>query len=181
VERRTELMHFTDEGGRVTARLGGLDGREEDCQVHYIAGCDGAGSIVREILGTGYPGGTYRQIFYVADVVMTIKGYAAPEVGNAYARSLDLCRQAGETPQLFSVLAGLTGFNMIPGGNTDGARTGRAGPAVGPETTNSSASPSRSLWDGGDLGVSRRVARVANTPGASNYARRTAEAPAAHS
>jgi FAD binding domain len=68
VERRTELMHFTDEGGRVTARLGGLDGREEDCQVHYIAGCDGAGSIVREILGTGYPGGTYRQIFYVADV-----------------------------------------------------------------------------------------------------------------
>jgi 2-polyprenyl-6-methoxyphenol hydroxylase-like FAD-dependent oxidoreductase len=68
VERRTELMHFTDEGGRVTARLGGLDGCEEDCQAQYIAGCDGAGSMVREILGTGYPGGTYRQIFYVADV-----------------------------------------------------------------------------------------------------------------
>src|SRR6266853_1235570 len=68
VERRTELMHFTDEGGRVTARLGGLDGREEDCQAQYIAGCDGAGSIVREILGAGYPGGTYRQVFYVADV-----------------------------------------------------------------------------------------------------------------
>ena len=68
VERWTELMHFTDEGGRVTARLSGLDGREEDCQAHYIAGCDGAGSMVREILGTGYPGGTYRQIFYVADV-----------------------------------------------------------------------------------------------------------------
>jgi 2-polyprenyl-6-methoxyphenol hydroxylase-like FAD-dependent oxidoreductase len=68
VERRTELMHFTDEGGRVTARLGGLDGREEDCQAQYIAGCDGAGSIVRELLGAGYPGGTYRQIFYVADV-----------------------------------------------------------------------------------------------------------------
>ena len=68
VERRTELVHFTDEGGRVTARLGGLDGREEDCQAQYIAGCDGAGSIVREILGAGYPGGTYRQIFYVADV-----------------------------------------------------------------------------------------------------------------
>src|SRR5713226_4563289 len=34
----------------------------------YIAGCDGARSIVRELIGTGFPGGTYRQIFYVADV-----------------------------------------------------------------------------------------------------------------
>jgi 2-polyprenyl-6-methoxyphenol hydroxylase-like FAD-dependent oxidoreductase len=68
VERRTELMRFTDEGGRITARLRGPDGREEDCDTKYIAGCDGARSIVRETLGTGYPGGTYRQIFYVADV-----------------------------------------------------------------------------------------------------------------
>src|SRR3984893_18772202 len=68
VERRTELMRFSEEGGRVTARLRGPDGHEEDCQTQYIAGCDGARSIVREILGTGYPGGTYRQIFYVADV-----------------------------------------------------------------------------------------------------------------
>src|SRR6266403_899028 len=68
VERRTELTHFRDEGGGVIARLRGSDGHEEDCQAQYIAGCDGARSVVREILGTGYPGGTYRQIFYVADV-----------------------------------------------------------------------------------------------------------------
>jgi 2-polyprenyl-6-methoxyphenol hydroxylase-like FAD-dependent oxidoreductase len=68
VERRTELMRFTDEGDRVSARLRGPDGHEEDCRATYIAGCDGARSLVRETLGTGFPGGTYRQIFYVADV-----------------------------------------------------------------------------------------------------------------
>ncbi len=34
----------------------------------FIAGCDGARSKVREVMGTGFPGGTYSQIFYVADV-----------------------------------------------------------------------------------------------------------------
>jgi 2-polyprenyl-6-methoxyphenol hydroxylase-like FAD-dependent oxidoreductase len=68
VERRTELMRFTDEGGRVTATLRRPDGREEDCEAAYIAGCDGARSLVRETLGTGFGGGTYRQVFYVADV-----------------------------------------------------------------------------------------------------------------
>src|SRR6185436_3015982 len=35
------------------------------------AGCDGARSTVREVMGTGFPGGTYRQVFYVADVAAT--------------------------------------------------------------------------------------------------------------
>ena len=68
VERRTELLRFTDAGGRVTARLRGPDGHEEDCEASYIAGCDGARSLVRETLGTAFAGGTYRQVFYVADV-----------------------------------------------------------------------------------------------------------------
>jgi 2-polyprenyl-6-methoxyphenol hydroxylase-like FAD-dependent oxidoreductase len=68
VERRTELIRFTDEGDRVTASLRGSDGHEENCEATYIAGCDGARSLVRETLGTGFGGGTYRQVFYVADV-----------------------------------------------------------------------------------------------------------------
>lgn len=68
VERRTELVSFSDEGDRVSARLRGPEGHEEACEARYIAGCDGARSIVRETMGVGYPGGTYRQIFYVADV-----------------------------------------------------------------------------------------------------------------
>jgi hypothetical protein len=61
-------MRFSEGPGGVTARLRGPDGREEDGEAAYIAGCDGARSTVREILGAGFPGGTYRQVFYVADV-----------------------------------------------------------------------------------------------------------------
>jgi len=68
IERRTELVGFTDEGERVIARLQGSEGREETCEASYIAGCDGARSTVRETIGTGFPGGSYRQLFYVADV-----------------------------------------------------------------------------------------------------------------
>ena len=68
VERRVELLGYTDEGDHVSARLRGVDGREEACEATYIAGCDGARSVVREAMGTGFPGGTYRQVFYVADV-----------------------------------------------------------------------------------------------------------------
>jgi 2-polyprenyl-6-methoxyphenol hydroxylase-like FAD-dependent oxidoreductase len=68
VERRTELLGYTDHGGGITARLRGRDGKEEHCEARYIAGCDGARSLVRETMGTGFPGGTYRQVFYVADV-----------------------------------------------------------------------------------------------------------------
>jgi 2-polyprenyl-6-methoxyphenol hydroxylase-like FAD-dependent oxidoreductase len=68
VERRTELVSFTDDGERVIARLRGPEGQEKTCEASYIAGCDGARSTVRETVGTGFPGGTYRQLFYVADV-----------------------------------------------------------------------------------------------------------------
>jgi 2-polyprenyl-6-methoxyphenol hydroxylase-like FAD-dependent oxidoreductase len=68
VERRCELIGFKDEGDRIVARLRDPEGREKICTAHYVAGCDGARSDVRETIGTGFPGGTYRQLFYVADV-----------------------------------------------------------------------------------------------------------------
>ena len=33
----------------------------------YLCGCDGARSAVRHVLGVGFPGGTYDQLFYVCD------------------------------------------------------------------------------------------------------------------
>jgi tetratricopeptide (TPR) repeat protein len=42
--------------------------------------------------------------------LMAIKGYAAPEVADAYARAQELCRQVGDTPQLCEVLVGLCIF-----------------------------------------------------------------------
>ena len=68
VERATELLSYTERGDHVSVRLRAMDGREETCEAAYIAGCDGARSLVRETMGTGFPGGTYRQVFYVADV-----------------------------------------------------------------------------------------------------------------
>ncbi|MDQ6886887.1 MAG: FAD-dependent oxidoreductase [Gemmatimonadota bacterium] len=68
VERRTELISFEQhaEGARATLRT--ADGAENLCEVKYLAGCDGAHSTVRESLGVGFPGGTYSELFYVADV-----------------------------------------------------------------------------------------------------------------
>jgi 2-polyprenyl-6-methoxyphenol hydroxylase-like FAD-dependent oxidoreductase len=68
VERQTELSGFAEEEDHIVARLRGSDGREDRCEASFIAGCDGARSMVRETIGTGFAGGTYRQIFYVADV-----------------------------------------------------------------------------------------------------------------
>ncbi len=68
VERQTELTGFSEEEGGVVARLRGPDGQDSVCEASYVAGCDGAHSIVRETIGAGFPGGTYRQVFYVADV-----------------------------------------------------------------------------------------------------------------
>jgi class 3 adenylate cyclase/predicted ATPase len=42
-----------------------------------------------------------------------IKGYGAPEVGQAYARARELCQQIGETPQLFTAIQGLCGFYIM--------------------------------------------------------------------
>ncbi|MGC1458506.1 MAG: FAD-dependent oxidoreductase [Steroidobacteraceae bacterium] len=68
VERHTELLSFTQGDEQVTAVLRAADGREQTCEAAYLAGCDGARSIVRQNIGADFPGGTYKQVFYVADV-----------------------------------------------------------------------------------------------------------------
>jgi predicted ATPase len=46
---------------------------------------------------------------------MAAKGYAAPEVEQAYGWARELCRQLGETSRLFSVLRGLGAFYFVRG------------------------------------------------------------------
>lgn len=67
VEWNTELVAFEDDGAQVRATLR-KEGVEETCEAAYICGCDGAHSTVRHGLGIGFPGGTYDQRFYLADV-----------------------------------------------------------------------------------------------------------------
>ena len=46
---------------------------------------------------------------------MGIKGVSAPEVEQVYTRARELCREVGETPQLFQVLQGLSAFYALRG------------------------------------------------------------------
>jgi 2-polyprenyl-6-methoxyphenol hydroxylase-like FAD-dependent oxidoreductase len=67
IARRVELAGFVDDGRQIRATLR-REGSEETRSYAYIAGCDGARSKVREVLATGFPGGTYDHLFYVADI-----------------------------------------------------------------------------------------------------------------
>jgi len=71
VERRTELVGFVQSADRVQARLRRPDGSEETCEADWLAGCDGARSATRQILGGEFGGSTYWHIFFVADVDAT--------------------------------------------------------------------------------------------------------------
>lgn len=68
VERETELIGFEQAAEEVTARLRRPDGQEEVCAARYVAGCDGARSPVRHVLGIDFAGATNAEVFYVADV-----------------------------------------------------------------------------------------------------------------
>ena len=68
VERGTELINFTQSENEVRAEIRTKSGEVEVSRVAYLAGCDGARSTVREKLGIGFPGGTYAETYYVADI-----------------------------------------------------------------------------------------------------------------
>ena len=68
VERHTELANFEEKNGCAIAQLKMPDGSTETCAAAWLAGCDGARSLVRESLNIDFVGGTYANRFYVADV-----------------------------------------------------------------------------------------------------------------
>ena len=68
VERNADLLDFKETDDRVIATVRGRGGTSETYEVQFLAGCDGAHSIVRRTIGTDFSGGTYQQLFYVADV-----------------------------------------------------------------------------------------------------------------
>ncbi len=68
VEWGTKLADFVENENGVKATMEHSNGRVEQAESAYICGCDGARSRVRETLQLGFPGGTYEQLFFVADV-----------------------------------------------------------------------------------------------------------------
>jgi 2-polyprenyl-6-methoxyphenol hydroxylase-like FAD-dependent oxidoreductase len=68
VEWGAKLTSFAESENGIRATIEHKTGRIELAESAYICGCDGARSCVRETLGLGFTGGTYEQLFYVADV-----------------------------------------------------------------------------------------------------------------
>jgi len=112
IERPAEVLSFEERGDRVAVKLKHSDGSDETCEAAFLAGCDGARSVVRESLHTGFPGGTYKHLFYVADVEATGPAMneelhlaldeadflaVFPMKGNERARLIGTVEQASET------------------------------------------------------------------------------------
>jgi predicted ATPase len=51
----------------------------------------------------------------LGDPLVAVKGHGAPEVRATYSRALELCRQVGETPDLFPTMWGLWHFYLSQG------------------------------------------------------------------
>ena len=72
--------------------------------------------------------------------LMATKGFAAPEVESTYTRARELCRQIGETPQLFPVLWGLWLFYIVRAEFQTARELGEQCLTSGPEGTRPSCS-----------------------------------------
>ena len=70
VEYDTTLVGFDQRPGWIEAEIAGPRG-EESVEARFLCGCDGAHSAVREALGIDFEGGSYSDLFYVADVAAT--------------------------------------------------------------------------------------------------------------
>src|ERR1700744_4846889 len=77
VQRQTEVASLTLRDDGADAVLRGRDGREEKTSVDWVAGCDGAHSLVRHTVGATFAGKTMDSDWVLADVHM--RGYPVPD------------------------------------------------------------------------------------------------------
>ena len=90
IEWETKLVSFTQDEQGVNAKLVRGDSNEElTAHASFICGCDGGHSVVREQLGIGFEGGTYPQLYYVADVKLE-QGFERDFVVNLGPKRFDL-------------------------------------------------------------------------------------------
>jgi 2-polyprenyl-6-methoxyphenol hydroxylase-like FAD-dependent oxidoreductase len=116
VERPVDVTGFEETAGGVRVRLKGPRG-EETCEATWLAGCDGAHSIVRETLKAGFPGGTYEHLFYVADVEAS---------GPVINRELNVALDAADLLAVFALKG--EGRARLIGTIREGAAEGRKEP-----------------------------------------------------
>ena len=98
VERDRELTGFTADDAGVSATLRHGDGIEEVVRAAYLAGCDGARSVVRHQLGIDFPGYTEPASFLLCD---------APIDGAIDPASIYIWWHRGGTVALFPIHDGV--------------------------------------------------------------------------
>ncbi len=119
VEWRTTLHAFSQDAAGVTATLQRPGQPAETVRVAYVAGCDGAHSVVRRALGLAFPGGTYERLFYVADTVTE----GLPPDARA-GRRLEISLAPRTFTAFFPMLAGHTRIiGLLPAGLRQEAAT----------------------------------------------------------
>jgi 2-polyprenyl-6-methoxyphenol hydroxylase-like FAD-dependent oxidoreductase len=78
----SELLSLTQHHDSVTAVVKTPDGSQRNLAAAWVAGCDGARSIVREASGIEFSGAAYEHVFFVADTEAT--GTMVPGELNVY-------------------------------------------------------------------------------------------------
>jgi 2-polyprenyl-6-methoxyphenol hydroxylase-like FAD-dependent oxidoreductase len=134
VEWGVALKGFEQHPDHISATVS-RDGVEEVFEASYLCGCEGARSVVRKQLQVGFPGGTYNQLFYVADVAIegppstNVYLHAAKHnmVLMAPVRSSGMQRLIGIVPPELEGQEGLTFENLRPGAEAMlGIKVGKA-------------------------------------------------------
>jgi 2-polyprenyl-6-methoxyphenol hydroxylase-like FAD-dependent oxidoreductase len=82
VQWNSEVVRMVQNHDSVTVTLKNADGVESTVRAAWVAGCDGAHSVVRESNGIEFSGAPYEHVFFVADVEMT--GAMIPDEVNVY-------------------------------------------------------------------------------------------------
>lgn len=82
IQWSTELLTLNQRADSVVASFKPPDGGTRTITAAYVAGCDGARSVVRESCGITFPGAPYEHVFFVADAEMT--GTMVPSEVNVY-------------------------------------------------------------------------------------------------
>jgi class 3 adenylate cyclase/predicted ATPase len=107
--------HFTEAGLQAQAvgywHKAGQRATQRSAHVEAISHLSAALGLLKNLPET--PERTQQELVLLTTLgpaLMATKGFAALEVEKAYARARELCRQVGETPELFSVLWGLWYF-----------------------------------------------------------------------
>jgi len=118
VQPEVVAHHYTEAGLRAQAlpywQRAGQQARERLANLEAVQHLTTGLAVLQTLPDT--PERTQHELLLqttLAPALMAIKGYGSPEVEAAYSRALALCRQVGETPQLFVTLMGLWQFYLV--------------------------------------------------------------------